>query len=133
MKPIRPGKKANRIDDTQLSSGFPSPAEDYEEPPLDLHDLLVKNPPATYFMRVETDTMNRAGISRGDVVVVDRSLKAKPGQLVVAVLEDQFVVRWLSEASASGISLADDEQTVESDPAVIWGVITYIVHRADRQ
>ena len=56
-------------------AGFPSPAEQYLEPPLDLNELLVRRPAATYFVRVEGDSMVGAGISDGDLLVVDRSLR----------------------------------------------------------
>ena len=55
-------------------AGFPSPAEQYQEPPLDLNELLVKRPAATYFVRVEGDSMEDEGIRHGDLLVVDRSL-----------------------------------------------------------
>ena len=60
-------------------AGFPSPAEQYLEPPLDLNELLVKRPAATYFVRVEGDSMSGAGISDGDLLVVDRSLRSADG------------------------------------------------------
>ena len=68
-------------------AGFPSPAEQYLEPPLDLNELLVKRPAATYFVRVEGDSMVGAGISDGDLLVVDRSLRPADGDVIIASVE----------------------------------------------
>ena len=76
-------------------AGFPSPAEQYLEPPLDLNELLVKRPAATYFMRVEGDSMSGAGISGGDLLVVDRSLRPADGDIIVASVDGDFTVKTL--------------------------------------
>ena len=68
-------------------AGFPSPAEQYLEPPLDLNELLVKRPAATYFVHVEGDSMIGAGISDGDLLVVDRSLRPADGDVIIASVE----------------------------------------------
>ena len=71
-------------------AGFPSPAEQYLEPPLDLNELLVKRPAATYFVRVEGDSMIGAGISDGDLLVVDRSLRPADGDVIIASVDGDF-------------------------------------------
>ena len=76
-------------------AGFPSPAEQYLEPPLDLNDLLVKRPAATFFVRVEGDSMIGAGIHDGDLLVVDRSLSPASGSVVIACLDGEFTVKRL--------------------------------------
>lgn len=74
--------------------GFPSPSEQYVESPLDLNQLLVKNPAATYFVRVSGDSMTGAGIHSGDILVVDRSLDAADGDIVIACLDNEFTVKY---------------------------------------
>lgn len=74
-------------------AGFPSPAEQYREKPLDLNELLVKRPAATYFVRVEGDSMTGAGIFDGDLLVVDRSLRPADGDIVVASVDGDFTVK----------------------------------------
>lgn len=74
-------------------AGFPSPAEQYLEPPLDLNDLLVKRPAATYYVRVEGDSMIGAGIHDGDLLVVDRSLTPADGDVVIVSLDGEFTVK----------------------------------------
>jgi DNA polymerase V len=76
-------------------AGFPSPAEQYLEPPLDLNELLVKRPAATYFVRVEGDSMIGAGIHDGDLLVVDRSLRPASGDVIIASVDGDFTVKTL--------------------------------------
>ncbi len=77
-------------------AGFPSPAEQYLEPPLDLNELLVKRPAATYFVRVEGDSMKDAAIVEGDLLVVDRSLTPADGDVIIAAVDGEFTVKTLS-------------------------------------
>ena len=76
-------------------AGFPSPAEQYQETPLDLNELLVKRPAATYFVRVEGDSMVGAGICDGDLLVVDRSLRPADGDVIIACVDGDFTVKTL--------------------------------------
>ncbi len=79
----------------RVSCGFPSPAQDYVEGSLDLNKLVVKHPSATYFVRVSGDSMIGAGIGDGDLLVVDRSLSAEHGDIVVAAVAGEFTVKEL--------------------------------------
>ena len=74
-------------------AGFPSPAEQYLEPPLDLNTLLVKHPAATFFVRVSGDSMIGAGIRDGDILVVDRSLRPVSGDVIIAAVDGDFTVK----------------------------------------
>ena len=74
-------------------AGFPSPAEQYLEPALDLNELLVKCPAATYFVRVQGDSMIGRGIHDGDLLVVDRSLDPRDGDVVIAAVDGDFTVK----------------------------------------
>ena len=76
-------------------AGFPSPAEQYLEPPLDLNELLVKRPAATFFVRVEGDSMIGAGIRDKDLLVVDRSLTPASGDIIIAAVDGEFTVKTL--------------------------------------
>ena len=78
-------------------AGFPSPAEQYVEPPLDLNELLVKRPAATYFVRVSGDSMVGAGINDGDILVVDRSIRPADGDIIVACVDGDFTVKRFRE------------------------------------
>lgn len=76
-------------------AGFPSPAEQYQEPPLDLNELLVKRPAATFFVRVQGDSMIGEGIHDGDLLVVDRSLRPASGDVIIACVDGDFTVKTL--------------------------------------
>jgi DNA polymerase V len=79
----------------RVSAGFPSPAEDYIEKTLDLNELCIQHPAATFFVRVEGESMIGAGIFPGDVLVVDRSLRAQHGDIIIASLESEMTVKEL--------------------------------------
>lgn len=79
-----------------FASDIPSPADDYLEAPLNLHDDLIKRLAATFFVRVVGDSMVGAGIHEGDVLVVDRWLDAAPGRIVIAVLNGEMTVKRLT-------------------------------------
>lgn len=79
----------------RVPCGFPSPAQDYEEDRINLHSLLVSHPSATFFIRASGDSMLGAGISHGDLLVVDRSLTARHGDIVVASVGGEFTIKEL--------------------------------------
>ncbi len=74
-------------------AGFPSPAEQYQETPLDLNELLVKRPAATFFVKVQGDSMIGEGIHDGDLLVVDRSLRPASGDVIIACVDGEFTVK----------------------------------------
>ena len=76
-------------------AGFPSPAEQYQETPLDLNELLVKRPAATFFVKVQGDSMTGEGIHDGDLLVVDRSLRPASGDVIIACVDGDFTVKTL--------------------------------------
>ncbi|WP_373094986.1 translesion error-prone DNA polymerase V autoproteolytic subunit [Zhongshania sp.] len=80
----------------RISAGFPSPAQDYIERTLDLNELCVKHPAATFFVRVQGDSMSDAGIYPNDILAVDRSLKAVHGDIVIACLDSEMTVKELA-------------------------------------
>jgi len=118
-----------------VPAGFPSPADDYMEKRLDLNDLIVRHPNATFFVKVEGDSMRDAGIQSGDTLVVDRSIEPSHGKIVVAILNGEFTVKRIL-IETKGVSLAPENPAYpvifihpESDFQV-WGVVTYVIHRA---
>jgi len=76
-----------------VSAGFPSPAEDHIDLKLDLNELLIQHPIATFFVRVAGESMKDAGINHGDVLVVDRSLEATSGKIVIAIVNGELTVK----------------------------------------
>lgn len=114
--------------------GFPSPAEQYMETPLDLNELLVKNPPATFFVRAAGDSMTGAGIREGDILVVDRSIHACSGHIVIACVENEFTVKYL-QSDEYGVKLVPANRKYpvihfqEGMQLKIFGVVTSCIHR----
>ncbi len=115
-------------------AGFPSPAEQYIESPLDLNELLVRKPAATFFVRAAGDSMLGAGIRPGDILVVDRSLEPEDGSIVIACVDNEFTVKYLRK-DATGVRLEAGNRRYQ--PIVlqegmelrIFGVVTAVIHR----
>src|SRR5580692_3218601 len=78
---------------TANATGFGAAADDYMERGIDLNEQLIRNKPATFFMRVKGDAMIGAGIFDGDIVIVDRSIKAVNGKVVIATLNGEMLIR----------------------------------------
>jgi DNA polymerase V len=116
-----------------ISAGFPSPAEDYLEQKLDLNKYLIKNPSATFLVRVTGDSMLNAGINSGDILVVDRSLAPKDGSIVIAVIDSELVVKRMRYIK-NKIYLVPENQNYESIEISkemnfeVWGVVTNAIH-----
>ena len=119
--------------EAKVSAGFPSPAGDYEENRLDLNRHLIKNPAATFFVRVTGDSMVGAGIHHDDILVVDRSLDPRDGNVIIAALDGELTVKRI-RIKRKKITLvpendnfASKEVTPESEFEV-WGVVTNVIH-----
>jgi len=123
-----------RGDDTPLyasspAAGFPAPGDDMVEKSLDVHDLLVKHPDSTFFVRVEGDSMEGAGIFSGDVLVVDRSVEARTGKIVVAAVNGELVVKRLGKLAGNQVLLSENAAYAPivigaGEDCFIWGVVT---------
>lgn len=119
---------------SRLPAGFPSPADDYLQENLDLNRYLIRNPLATFFFRVRGESMKNAGIRDDDVLIVDRSITARHGHIVVAVLDGEYTVKRLHhrqgllqlhpENPAFPILRLHPETSFE-----VWGVVVGAVTR----
>lgn len=120
---------------TANASGFGAAADDYIERGIDLNEELIRNKPATFFMRVSSDAMQESGIYKGDVVIVDRSLKAANGKIVIAVLNGDMLIRRFEKNKNSIRLVADMNRlaTINIDAScedfAVWGVVTYVIHK----
>ena len=119
-----------------VQAGFPSPAQGYEQKGIDLNQLMVTNPPATYFVRAQGDSMLDAGIRDGDMLVVDFSKPSKHGDIVIGKLDDSFTVKRLYKRRGT-IRLCPENKTAAYEPIVpqegqileIIGVVRWIIHQ----
>jgi len=117
-----------------VPAGFPSPADDYIEKKLDLNELVIQHPAATYFVRASGDSMINAGIYSGDVMVVDRSLAPRSGAIVVAVIDGEFTVKRVRRYKGKVLLEAANNkypsiEIKKENEFAIWGVVTHIVHK----
>lgn len=115
------------------ATGFGAASDDFAERGIDLNEQLIRNKPATFFMRVRGDAMIGAGIFDGDTVIVDRSIKPATGKVVIAVLNGEMLIRRF-EKGFNRIRLIPETNRlapIEVDPFAefsIWGVVTYVIH-----
>ena len=117
-----------------ISAGFPSPADDHLEDRIDLNHEFIKNKDATFFGRAEGDSMEGAGISNGDLLVIDKSLKPKSGQIAVCFLDGEFTVKRISRINKRLYLIPDNSDyepiKITSDMNFeIWGVVTHTIHK----
>lgn len=117
-----------------VAAGFPSPADDFMERKLDLHEHLVHNEAATFFLRAHGCSMINAGIHDGDLLIVDRSLEAAHNRVVIAALDGELTVKRLKRR-AGGVFLVPENpdypeiDITEREYVHVWGVVTYVVHK----
>jgi DNA polymerase V len=127
-----PSASAAPVYSSLVAAGFPSPADDHLEGSLDLHRLMVKRPAATFFCRASGDSMEPAGVRDGDLLVVDRSIQAQDGDVVVATLDGGLAVKTLRR-TPEGWELASANPAYpsfkidEDEGTRIWGVVTHSV------
>ena len=133
-----------------IEAGFPSPAEGQIDQSLDLNELLIEHPHATYFVKVQGESMRDAGIHHGDLLIVDRARPPKSGDIVIAALNGEFTVKyWYLRNPRPPQDYANNQDRVEyacgelvaahphypaiqvssEDDFTIWGVVSYTIHR----
>ena len=119
---------------TANATGFTAAADDYMERGIDLNEQLIRNKPATFFMRVKGDAMTGAGIYDGDVVIVDRAVKPMSGRVIIAALNGEMLIRRF-EKTFNRVRLIPETprlSAIDVDPLnsefLIWGVVTYVIH-----
>lgn len=119
---------------SRVTAGFPSPADDFTVKRIDLTEVLITHPQATFLLRVSGTSMQDAGIFDGDMLVVDKAIKPRHGHIVVAVVDGEFTVKYLHQRAgrtwlrAANPTFPDirpkDGQTIE-----VWGVVSSCIKR----
>lgn len=118
-----------------VEAGFPSPADDHLERGIDLNEELIRNPAATFLVRVKGDSMRDAGIHAGDVLIVDKSLTPTDRRIVVAMIDGNFTVKRFRRRGAQVFLEAENPdfppiEVSEGQELSIFGVVSYIIHQA---
>ncbi|NLW55245.1 MAG: translesion error-prone DNA polymerase V autoproteolytic subunit [Firmicutes bacterium] len=119
---------------SQISAGFPSPAEDYLEAVLDLNQALVKNPSSTFYGTVRGCSMTEAGVDNGDLLVIDKSLPYRHQALAVCYLDGEFT---LKRIKVEGQNLYLMPANPRYEPIMVhaeqdfyvWGIVTYVIKK----
>ena len=117
---------------TPIQAGFPSPADDYLDQPLDFNELLIAHPAATFAVRIAGDSMEGIGLYAGDIAVVDRSVTASDGKIILGILDGQFTIKryrhrggqfWLEAANPAYKNIAISEDSAFE----VWGVVRHTI------
>ena len=116
----------------KVSAGFPSPATDYVQDEIDLNSELIKNPPATFLIRVQGNSMTDHKIINGDLLVVDRSLNLKNDCIAIINFNNELVVKNIIKENNNFYIKNKLEKTLINENSDInaWGIVTYIIHAA---
>ena len=112
-----------------VAAGFPSPADDFVDRALDLNELCIRHPPATFFVRGKGESLTNAGIDDGDLLVVDRALDARPGDVVIAVVGGEMTVKRYVRRGGLPMLVAEHDEypaiVPGEDGFQVWGVVTF--------
>ena len=117
-----------------ISAGFPSPADDFKEIRISLDEELVKNKEATFYARVSGNSMENAGMSDGDLIIIDRSLNPENNKIAVCFIDGEFTVKRLIKKNHKILLKAENNnypeiEIKEENNLIIWGVVTYIIKK----
>ena len=117
-----------------VSAGFPSPATDYLDSSLDLNELVVRRPSATFYVKVKGQSMIDADIKDGDLLVVDRSIDPTNNTKVIAYVDGEFTVKKISKIDGKLYLIPKNPnykpiEITESMNFQVWGVVTYVIHK----
>ncbi len=119
-----------------VEAGFPSPAQDFIDRKLDLNELCIAHPSSTYFVRVAGWSMKDAGITPGDILIVDRSLTATHGNIVIAMICGELTVKELAKRPKTMLLPCNNEfkpiELAEGETLEIFGVVTFVIHRCPK-
>lgn len=120
----------------RIPAGFPSPAADHMEQPISLDELLNLRAPHIYLVRIDGDSMQGAGIFDGDLVLVDRSIEARHGHIVIAAVNGEPLCKRLQHVAGQVLLRSENPRyapryIMEGDDFMIWGVVTFSVRSHD--
>lgn len=120
--------------DVGIKAGFPSPAADFEEQRISLDQYLIKNPESTFFAKASGDSMINAGISDGDLLVIDRSLEPKNNAIAVCYIDGEFTVKRIKKTKDKVVlqpenSLYKPIVISQENELIIWGIVTYTIKK----
>lgn len=124
--------------DEGIRAGFPSPAQDYLSQAIDLNNELIRHPASTFYGRVSGDSMKDAGLSDGDILVIDKSIEPKTGHMAVCFIDGEFTIKYIQiEKNVVWLIPANDKyqpiKVTEENDFMIWGIVTYSIKKHNRR
>ena len=124
--------------DGGIHAGFPSPAQDYIEDGIDLNKELIRHKASTFYGRVVGDSMVETGIDEGDIIVIDKSLDACEGDLVVCYVDGEFALKYLRIENGKLMLCAGNKAYApiavnDGDDFRVWGVVTYTIKKRNKR
>ena len=120
--------------DGGIYAGFPSPAQDFMDIAIDLNEVLIKHPAATFFGRVKGDSLQDAGVDEGDILIIDKSLEPKDGDMAVCYVDGDFTLKFVRH-DKDGILLIPANKkyspirVTENNEFQVWGIVTYTIKK----
>ena len=132
LKPKKGDSLGQWLVEQGISAGFPSPADDFKEVRISLDKELVKNTDSTFYARVSGDSMENAGLSDGDLIVIDRSLNPENNKIAVCFLDGDFTIKRIVK-KAEKLFLKPENtkykeiEIKEGNELIIWGIVTYVI------
>jgi DNA polymerase V len=117
-----------------ISAGFPSPAMDFMDVSIDLNQLMIKHPSATFFGRVQGTSMLDAGISDGDLLVIDRSLSPANNKIAVCFIDGEFTIKRIQkEVDCCWLMPANEKykpiKVTNDNDFLVWGIVTHVIKK----
>ena len=134
LKPEKGNNLGQWLVEQGISAGFPSPADDFKEIRISLDKELVKNKEATFYARVSGNSMENAGLSDGDLIVIDRSINPENNKIAVCFIEGDFTVKRIIKKGRE-LYLKPENKNYkkiiikEEDQLMIWGIVTYVIKK----
>ena len=115
-----------------ISAGFPSPADDFKESRINLEEVLIKHPDATFYARVRGNSMINAGLNNGDLLIIDRSLEPQNNKIAVCFIDGEFTVKRLKINKGTITLMPENPQykpivVTDAHELYIWGIVTYVI------
>ena len=134
LKPKKGDSLGQWLIEEGISAGFPSPADDFKEIRISLDKEIIKNEEATFYARVDGESMQGAGLSDGDLIVIDRSEEPKNGSIAVCFLDGEFTVKRLKLKNKEIYLMPENSRYSpikidEGNELSIWGIVTYVVKK----
>lgn len=134
FKPDTQNKKYFPLASEGVSAGFPSPAEDFKELKISIDQEVVKNESATFFARVDGQSMQGAGLDDGDLIVIDRSKEPENGKIAVCFIDGEFTVKRLKVEEDCVYLMPENSKykalkVTSENQLIIWGIVTYVVKK----